>query len=131
MKNQIVLTQFLEDIVDALNLTANKVGAKNFHFTVADLGSDYTFSLALEMCEALHNQDEANEELCKDLVLLGDLETVAYANPENIASSIETLSELLSVQLEGRLHNEAHYNEYYCKRLAEVLAELCELVAEA
>lgn len=150
MKYPIIQTQFLEDICEELTYVFANLGAKSFQLTpqtfpdriqiafeVVDQErqqalADYN-SEELDFAEAMEVKQRIDEldKLTQDLIILQDLEGVGYAAPNCIASSIETLSEQLTSQLLGKAHNEAHYNEYYCKRLAEVLGELCDLIKEA
>ena len=150
MKNPIVHTQFLEDICEELTYVFANLGAKRFTLTpetfpnriqlafdvvnqarqqaIADYNSEeLDFADAMEVKETI----EWLDKLTQDLTILADLEGTNYATPNHIAYSIETISEKLVNQLQGKAHNEAYYNEYYCKRLAEVLNELCELIKEA
>ena len=155
MKYQhIIHTDFLMELVEELNITSCNIGAKH-KFTVEQLTDGYYLNLAHEMLEKEIQQyvqdlndlyesgdgdpsdvDElkqcidSTDKTITDLVLLNDLEGAAYATPIHIAHSIEFLSERLVAQLQAKVLGEANYNEYYCRTLADVLAELCELIKE-
>ena len=157
MKYPTVNTQFVSDIITDLEIMAYNLGwAKNgdadFHLS-QDLLFDH-LEWAFELCQAdikywtnaineldencdpsdyneLKQCIESTDKLVVDLSILADLESADYANPNCIFLSIETISERLSSQLEGKANGEAYYNEYYCKKLAEVLSELCEIIKEA
>ena len=149
-----ISTDFLEQLIDELNSTSWNIGARH-RFTVEQLTDGYYITLAHEMLEKelqqyvedlndlyegeygdpsdvdeLKQGIEVTERVLIDLELLNDLEGAAYANPTHIASSIEFLSERLTAQLQAKALEEANYNEYYCRTLAYVLAELCELAKE-
>jgi hypothetical protein len=155
MKYHIVHTDFLDNLVEDLNLEACNLGWKTTRFTAEALANDYIVHIAFKMLDkcrenfitdlnTLYESEDGDpsdvadikqsiksiDRTYTDLVILSDLEGVDYANPNHIASSIEFLSERLVAQLEAKANKEANYNEYYCKRLAEVLSELCQLIKE-
>ena len=84
---------------------------------------DYDPSDYAELKQDLYVIDQIYSDLCL-LELLGGN---TYANPQNIAKSIDTVSELLALQLNCKSNNDPFYDEYYCKRLVSVLAELWNL----
>ena len=140
----IVHTEFIDELIDELNLVAFNLGIKKsiftaevFHFNLAfeliekyiqqlteDLELVDDFADALELKQTIDSMDNTT---C-DLGILQDLEGTEYATPDHIASSIEVLSTKLSSQLEAKIHGEASYNKHYCNRLAECLKELCEII---
>lgn len=147
----VIHTDFLVQLVDELNTTSCHIGARH-HFTAKHLTDDYYLNLAHEMLEKeikqyvedlnnLYNDDpdevdalkqciDSTDKTITDLILLNDLEGAEYAAPTHIAHSVEFLSERLVAQLQAKTLGEANYNEYYCRTLADVLAELCELIKE-
>ena len=151
----IVHTEFLDNLVEDLNLEAYNLGWKTTRFTAEALTHDYIVQLAFKMLDkcrenlitdlnTLYESEDGDpsdvveikqsiksiDRTHTDLVILSDLEGVDYANPNHIASSIEFLSERLVAQLEAKANEEANYDKYYCKKIAEVLSELCELIKE-
>lgn len=150
MKIQIILTQFLEDVVDDICDVMGFLGIKGFNITAEfpfsrtdlcyDLVKRCTNKINAELAEWSEYDDKPTDlldclEWCSrmlvDLSIIQDLEVPYYANPNYISNAITILSEKFSEQLQAKALGEAYYNEYYCKRLASVLAELCELIKEA
>ena len=159
MKNPIVITSFLDDLIDELNLVVYDLDIKNFSFTSEEITRSYSIEFAFDLCkkevqkllkdrEFLYNLSESGDDysdevkdinqsleqmdkLLVDLKIICDLEGTDYATPNHIASSVETLSEKLSEQLQAKILGEANYDEYYCKQLATVLEELCNIIKEA
>lgn len=151
MQYPIIHTEFLEELVDELNLVAYNIGIKKPIFTTENLVRDFRIQLALELIEKYTQQlledleavddfadaleikqtIDSMDNTLTDLGILKDLEGADYATPDHIASSIEILSTKLCSQLEAKAHNEASYNNYYCNKLAEVLEELCQIIKEA
>ena len=149
MKKPIIHTTFLADLCDELQFSAFDTGYDKLvispewlsnHMEVAFEIIDKNIKRLVDELSKVAEEDdypideveylEAEEHLLIDLGILQDLEDVDYATPNHIASSIETLSEKLSEQLQAKTFGEANYNEYYCRRLASVLAELCTLIKE-
>lgn len=149
MKIQIVQTQFLDGIVDDIYGAMDFLGIKGFNITAAfpfyqtdlcyDLIQRCINKIKAELAEWSEYDDKPTDQLdclewcgriIVDLSIIQDLEVPYYANPKYISNAVVILSEKLSEQLQAKALGEAYYDEYYCKRLAEVLAELCELIKE-
>ena len=152
----IVHTEFVAEICSFLEITAYncgwaKCGDADFHISQEMLFDNLKWALELlqadinrlneeiaaldDDCDMsdymeLKHDIEADDRCASDLAILADLESADYANLNCIFLSIETLSEKLSAQLEAKADRTAYYNEYHCKRLAECLSELCELIKE-
>lgn len=137
MKTQIIQTQFLDDVLESMGDIFYCLGIKGFPFNAEKLFNSIGLSYELVkkcICDTISEQPCAVEWMTRlmiDLSIVQDLEVPYYANPKCIDNAILILSEKLSEQLQAKANDEAYYNQYYCKRLAEVLAELCELVEEA
>ena len=152
----IVHTEFVSEICSFLELTAyncgwTKYGDGDFRISQEMLFDNLKWALELleadinRLNEEIMSLDEdcdmseymdlkqgitMDDRCASDLAILADLESADYANPNCIFLSIETLAEKLSAQLEAKADRTAYYNEYHCKRLAECLEELCQLIKE-
>ena len=150
MNNPIIQTQFLDDVVTDIYDVMSNLGMRGTTVT-----SQWLFNNIGETYDLVHQLiKQTNEEISQvteyddkpidlldilewcgkvlvDLSIIQDLEVPYYANPKYIDNAVLILSEKLAEQLAAKAHQEAYYNEYYCKRLAEVLNELCELIKEA
>ena len=134
--NQIVHTQFLEDVLEGIGDILYCLDIKGLTFNAEKLFAQIGLVYELVkkcMCDTISEQPLCIEwmvHLMVDLSIIQDLEVPYYANPKCIDNAVLILSEKLAEQLVAKAHNEANYNEYYCQRLAEVLGELCELIKE-
>lgn len=150
MKIQIVQTQFLDDVItdihDVFDYLVIKGFSLNAEWIFNHIGLSYDLvkkcidKTNAELAELTEYDDRPTDQLdclewCSrlmvDLSIIQDLEVPYYANPNYISNAVTILSEKFSEQLKAKANEEAYYDEYYCKRLAEVLAELCEMIKEA
>ena len=154
MKYPIVHTNFLENLVNDFNEIVWCIGI-NYTYTVEKLYNDdcnHRFDIVDIMRERLLKElalvekhyeiyDPSDHEeikqgiiqtdrLFQELCLLDDLTGPRYAHPDYIAGSIKTLSDLLESQLVAKSQEDPYYDSYYCKVIAEVLSELCQLIKE-
>lgn len=147
MKTQIIQTQFLDDVIFETYDVLYCLGIKGIRpnaewvFNHIDLMYDLVHRCVAqskaELASLIEGDDCPSDQLAElessnrmmiDLSIIQDLEVSYYANPRYINNAVLILSEKLSEQLQAKALGETYYDEYYCKRLASVLAELCELV---
>lgn len=150
MKIQVIQTQFLDDVIDSIYDVFYRLGINGIRpnaewvFNHIDLLYDLVKKCIdkdkEEIMLGAEDDDYPTDQLQSieswgrmmvDLSIIQDLEVPHYANPKYIGNAVLILSEKFSEQLQAKANEEAYYNEYYCKQLAEVLAELCEIIKEA
>lgn len=148
MNKPIIHTEFISNICFELYYTAYNIGIHFDRVTATWLSNNFNQAIDIvkqnisRVTNSMANIDdpadlidlndelESNKQLLIDLNILAELEGVNYAHPDHISNSINILSEKLTAQLDAKAHQEATYNSYYCKRLAECLKELCEILLD-